>query len=115
MKLIPMLCFCCAVIVCGGEYGKKLPLKRIPGVDEGAMATALYRNTLWVAGSRGTLFAFDVSEPRTPKFVSKLRVMKNCRQMAVRNGIAAVVGRQNGMVLVDIRNPGSPRLLSRYQ
>ena len=79
------------------------------------MATALYRNTLWVAGSRGTLFAFDVSEPRTPKLVSKLRVMKNCRQMAVRNGLAAVVGRQNGMVLVDIRNPESPRLLSRYQ
>lgn len=115
MKLIPMLCFCCAVLVCGGEYGKELPLKRIPGVDEGAMATALYRNTLWVAGSRGTLFAFDVSEPQTPKLISKLRVMKNCRQMAVCNGLAAVVGRQNGMVLVDIRNPGSPRPLSRYQ
>lgn len=117
MKLLLLLCMClCGSLFAGsGKYGKEIPLRRIPGVDEGAMAAALYRNSLWVAGSKGTLFAFDVSQPENPKLVSKLRVMKNCRQMAVRNGIAAIVGRQSGMVLVDIRNPEAPKLLSHYQ
>ena len=47
MKLaILCFCFCGLVSVTGAEYGKPIPLKRIPGVTEGAMAAELYRNTL---------------------------------------------------------------------
>ena len=115
MKLA-LLCFCLSglVSVAGAEYGKPIPLKRIPGVTEGAMAAELYRNTLYVAGSRGTLFAFDVSRPAEPKPISKLRVLKSSRQLAIRNGIAAVTGRQHGIAFVDVRNPARPELLSRY-
>lgn len=115
MKLA-ILCFslCGLVSATGTEYGEKIPLKRIPGVTEGAMAAELYGNTLYVAGSRGTLFAFDVSRPAEPKPISKLRVLKSSRQLAIRNGIAAVTGRQHGIAFVDLRNPARPELLSRY-
>ena len=115
MKLA-ILCFslCGLVSATGTEYGEKIPLKRIPGVTEGAMAAELYGNTLYVAGSRGTLFAFDVSRPAEPKPISKLRVLKSSRQLAIRNGIAAVTGRQHGTAFVDLRNPARPELLSRY-
>ena len=115
MKLA-ILCFslCGLVSATGTEYGEKIPLKRIPGVTEGAMAAELYGNTLYVAGSRGTLFAFDVSRPAEPKPISKLRVLKSSRQLAIRNGIAAVTGRQHGIAFVDVRNPARPELLSRY-
>lgn len=115
MKL-PILCCClCGLVsVTGAEYGKPIPLKRVPGVTEGAMAAELYRNTLYVAGSRGTLFAFDVTTPEAPKLLSKLRVLNSSRQLAIRNGIAAVTGRQHGTAFVDLRNPARPELLSRY-
>lgn len=104
-----------ALLLSGGSYGKILPLKQIPGVDEGAMAAALDGDTLWIAGSRGSLFAFDVSIPNRPKRITKIRVLKNGRQMAICNGVAAIVGRQSGMALVDIRNPEKPKILSHYQ
>ena len=107
-------CFCGLVSVTGAEYGKPIPLKRIPGVTEGAMAAELHRNTLYVAGSRGTLFAFDVTTPEAPKLLTKLRVLKSSRQLAIRNGIAAITGRQHGTAFVDLRNPARPELLSRY-
>lgn len=114
MRVILLLSLCCAALFGGNEYGRPISLKRIPGVDEGAMSAALYRNTLWIAGAKGSLFAFDVSRPEFPKMIRKLRVLKSCRQLAIYNGIAAVVGRQHGMALVDVREPDAPRVLSRY-
>ncbi len=114
-KMLLLLSLWQAISLSGESYGEKISLKRIPCVEEGAMAVALEQKTLWVAGSKGTLFAFDVSRPNAPKLIRKLRVSKGCRQMAVRDGIAAIAGRQSGMVLVDIRNPEKPEILSRYQ
>lgn len=110
--LLLLFCFCIAQ---ANEFGRKIALKQIPGVTEGAMAAALEGDTLWVGGSDGTLYAFDTSVPDSPRLISKLKVMKNCRQMAVRNGIAALVGRQSGLVLVDIRDSKNPQLMSRHQ
>ena len=110
------LCLCFTLFAgIGGEYGNVIPLRRVPGVDKGAMSAVLYEDTLWIAGSGGDLYAFDVSNPGEPKLITKKRVMKRCRQMVIKDGIAAIVGRHNGMVLVDVRDPKSPQVLSRYQ
>lgn len=95
------------------DYGKKLELTKVPGVDEGAMAVALDGDTLLVGGSKGTLYVFDASQPEKPVLKGKVKALKNIRQLAVRNGIVALVGRQSGLALVDIKDPKLP-VLSQY-
>lgn len=55
-EILFYLCCCLSLLAEAGEYGKIIPLRRIPGVDEGAMATALFKDSYFCDEFRGSWF-----------------------------------------------------------
>jgi len=70
-------------------------------------------NWLYVIG-QGNLYVADVSEPATPKVVGKLAGFGNTRQIEVKNNVAYITAREDGMFIVDVSRADAPRLLCHY-
>ena len=65
--------------------------------------------------SQNELFVYSVREdPLRPKLLGTVGGVHGGRQIVTKDGIAYVSARERGMWIVDCRDPGSMRVLSRY-
>lgn len=96
-------------------YGQELPIANDLGIGMTA-DVAVTGNTLFAVGGgvRGVLYAADLSDPAKPKVISRFPGLGHVRQMIVRNGVAYVTAREDGLFLIDVRKPAQPALLSHY-
>lgn len=78
-----------------------------------SMDVALEGNHLYVIG-RGQLHVADVSDPLSPRLVGRLGGLGGVRQIVVKNHVAYITSREEGLFLVDVSQPQSPVLLSHY-
>jgi hypothetical protein len=77
------------------------------------MAVAVDEGKLYTIG-RGTLRIFTLADPADPKALGSLGGLGNTRQLAVRDGVAYVTSREDGVFIVGVANPTSPALLCHY-
>lgn len=96
----------------GPEYGPSLPILRDVGTGP-VRDAAISGNRLYAIGA-GQLFIADLSKPEAPAIVAKLGGLGNNRQVVVRDGVAYITAREDGLFLVDVGRPQQPVLLSRY-
>ncbi|MBT3374106.1 MAG: hypothetical protein HN742_16640 [Lentisphaerae bacterium] len=93
-------------------YGKKLSIARDLGIGP-TMAARVVADRLYTIG-RGKLRVFDISEPGTPQVLGILAGLGNTRQIEVRNGVAYITSREDGVFIVDVADPVKPVLLCHY-
>ncbi len=94
------------------QYGPVLPAIAPLGAGSG-MAVDVKGDYAYFIGE-GTLSIIDLSDPSKPEILGKLDGLGTTRQIQVREGVAYIVSRSDGMFIVDVSNPRLPALLSRY-
>lgn len=93
-------------------YGKRLAYYRVEGVGP-CMAAEVVGDRLYAIG-RGSLYVLDIATPQKPRLLGQLSGLGTTRQLVVRDKIAYVTARQDGLWMVDISNPAKPSLVSHY-
>ena len=94
------------------QYGPELPIVGSIGCGP-VMDVALDGNYLYAIGGE-RLHIAQLDDPGNPKLVGQLAGLGNVRQIAVRDGIAYVTAREDGLFVVDVRRPDRPALLYHY-
>ena len=94
------------------QCGEELPHIADLGIGS-CMDAELVGNHLFVIGG-GSLHVFDVTEANTPRAVGRLNDLGKVRQIAVKDGVACVTSREDGMFLVDVSRPEEPKLTCHY-
>lgn len=93
-------------------YGKRLAYHKVEQVGP-CIAAEAQGNRLYAIG-QGRLYVFDISEPAKPRLLGQLSGLGTTRQLAVKNQIAYITARQDGLWLVDVSDPARPTLISHY-
>jgi len=93
-------------------YGSALTPQKVKGIGP-CQAVAVAGNRLYVTG-RGTFHVLDISQPEKPVPLGTLSGLGNTRQLYIKDNIAYITARQDGLWLVDISNSKKPQLLSHY-
>ena len=93
-------------------YGKRLSYRKAEGVGP-CIAAEVVGDRLYAIG-KGSFYALDVTIPTKPKLLGQLSGLGTTRQLVVKNNIAYVTARQDGLWLVDVSNPAKPSLISHY-
>ena len=93
-------------------YGRQLPIVRSLGLG-GSMDAAVVGDTLYVVGRR-TLCVADIADPAAPRLVGKLTGLGNVRQIEVKDNVAYITAREDGLFVVDVAERERPRLLCHY-
>ncbi len=109
-------------------YGRELKVINMLGVG-GCFDTAVEGTRLYMAGSvirttmdeanlkegnTGYLHVADISVPSSPHIIGSLYGLGNVRQMEVRDGIAFIVSREDGLFIIDTSDPSNIQILSHY-
>jgi len=94
------------------KYGKTLSLVKTVGIGP-TMDVAVSGDHAFAVG-RGKLYSLDITNPANPRVVGELAGLGNVRQIIVREGIAYITSREDGLFLVGVKHPHKPRLLSHY-
>jgi len=94
------------------RFGKQLAvvkdLRIGPCMDATVVGDRLY------AIGQGKLFVADISAPGEPKVLGRLSDLGNTRQIEVKDNVAYITAREDGMFIVDVSRPDAPRLLCHY-
>lgn len=93
-------------------FGPALTPHRVDGLDA-CQAVAVAGNRLYATG-RGTFHVLDLSQPEKPVPLGELSGLGNTRQLFIKDNIAYITARQDGLWLVDISDANKPQLLSHY-
>ncbi len=97
------------------RFGRELEI--VKSLEVGmTVAAEVSGNTLFTIGGgmQGSLTTFDISEPAAPSLLGKLPDLGHVRQLVVRNGIAYVTSREDGLFIIDVQKPEQPALLNHY-
>ena len=95
------------------KYGKLLPSFCFE--SRGPALAVEVRGRLLYALSGNCLAIYDISRPLRPRFLGESAPVRNARQLALReDGFAFVSARENGLWIIDVRNPAHPEVISRY-
>ena len=94
------------------RYGRRLEIVGALGVGP-CMDVAVAGRWLYAIGN-GELRVADISAPASPRLVARLGDLGNTRQIEVRDGIAYITAREDGLFLVDVSTPDRPALLCHY-
>ncbi len=94
------------------QYGRELPIVGQLGCGP-AMDVALDGDRLYAIGG-GCLYVADATDPAAPKIIGKLGGLGSVRQIVVRNGVAYITSREDGLFVVDVRHAERPELLCHY-
>ncbi len=62
----------------------------------------------------GSLQIVDISNAKKPQILGKLSGLGAVRQIEVRDGIAFITSRQDGLYIVDVKDSAKPKLLNHY-
>lgn len=95
----------------GPEYGPKLatiPLGVGPTMD-----VAVSQGVVYAIG-KGKLTLFKDSSAEKPELLGTLSGLGNTRQIAVDGDHAFITSREDGMFVVNVKNPSQPRLVAHY-
>lgn len=95
-----------------GRFAPSLPIIGQLGCGP-AMDVVLAEGYLYTIGS-GQLFVAKVENPAVPTMIGRLGGLGNVRQIVVRNGVAYITAREDGLFLVDVSRPEKPELLCHY-
>ncbi|MBT3376477.1 MAG: hypothetical protein HN742_41615 [Lentisphaerae bacterium] len=94
------------------DYGQELTCLTVikkPSI----MDTVVSGNHLFFIG-RGRLWVADISEPEAPRIVGECRFRGTGRQITVRDGIAYITTRADGVYIIDVHDPAKPEMLCHY-
>lgn len=94
------------------RYGRRLEVVGALGVGP-CMDVAVAGRWLYAIGN-GELRVADLSAPASPRLVARLGDLGNTRQIEVRDGIACITAREDGLFLVDVSTPDRPAPLCHY-
>jgi hypothetical protein len=94
------------------RYGKRLAYRLVEQVGP-CIAAEVVGDRLYAIG-QGKLYVLDISAPQTPRLLGTLSGLGTTRQLAIRNNIAYITARQDGLWLVDVSDAARPTLLSHY-
>ncbi len=94
------------------QFGPELPIVATLGCGP-TMDVALEGNYLYAIGG-ARLYVARLDDPAKPRLVGELAGLGNVRQIAVREGIAYVTAREDGLFIVDVHRPEQPELLCHY-
>ncbi len=78
---------------------------------KGASALAVRGNALF-CGAGDLLYVLDISNPLSPRYISKLEGFSQLRQIAVEGDFLGISSRGGGAWLVDVSDLAAPRILS---
>lgn len=62
----------------------------------------------------GTLYIYDITAPASPMITGVLHGLGNVRQLEVKNGVAYVASREDGLFVIDVSDSASPDVVSRF-
>lgn len=94
------------------SYGPELPLLGDLGVGR-CQDVAVSGNYLYAIGPR-KLFIAELTDPKHPKLVGTLDGLGNNRQIVVRDHVAYLTAREDGLFIIDLADPTQPKLLDHY-
>lgn len=96
----------------GSPFGRELPM--VADAEIGSvMDVAVEKDRAFAIGG-GKLHVLDLSDPGKPILLGQLSGLGSVRQVVVRDGIAYVSSRQDGLFIVDVSTPKNPKLLDHY-
>lgn len=95
-----------------GMYGKELPIVGGLGIGR-TMAARVVGKTLYTIGA-GKLHVADISNPAKPKVLGMIDSLGKTRQIAVKDDVAYITSREDGVFIVDVSKPRRPELLCHY-
>lgn len=93
-------------------YGKPLPYQKVDSVGP-CTAVEVVGNRLYAIG-QGRLDVLDITVTGHPKLLGTLVGLGTTRQLVVRDKIAYITARQDGLWLVDLSDETKPAILSHY-
>lgn len=93
-------------------YGKPLAYRKVEGVGP-CIAAEVVGDRLYAIG-RGKLYVLDISRPEEPRLLGSLAGLGTTRQLVVRDSLAYITARQDGLWVVDVSDPAKPVLVSHY-
>lgn len=96
----------------GSEYGTALETVVIPEIKR-CQAVEVSGDRLYATGA-GEFHILDLSRPLNPTMLGTLSGLGNTRQIFVRDDIAYVTARQDGLWLIDVSDEARPEILSHY-
>ncbi len=94
------------------EYGPTLDLIPVPEVRR-CQAVEVRGDRLYATGA-GDFHVLDISRPAEPRMLGSVSGLGNTRQLFVRDGIAYVTARQDGLWLIDVSDDTRPEVISHY-
>lgn len=94
------------------DAGRELPILRHLNLGP-SMDVCVEGGHAYIVG-RGKLHVADVSQPVRPRLVGELSGLGNVRQILVRDALAYVTAREDGLFIIDVEDPAAPKLLSHY-
>ena len=96
----------------GSEYGIELEL--VDALEEkGVMDVVVAGDHLYFVGAN-VLGVADITSPARPRMVARFSFPGRGRQLVVREGIAYITARTDGVFIVDVSRPEAPELLAHY-
>ncbi|MDP6041824.1 MAG: beta-propeller domain-containing protein, partial [Candidatus Latescibacteria bacterium] len=93
-------------------YGPVLPIVADAGVGP-AKGIDIRGHYAYVI-LEGTVTIVDIRDANMPKIIGKLEGLGSSRQIQVRDHIAYIAARGDGLFLVDVSDPAQPSVLSHY-
>ena len=94
------------------KYGPILPAMAELGTGPG-LSMDVSGDYVYSVGD-GVLTIADISNPNTPKVIGRMENLGITRQIQVRDSIAYIAARGDGLFIVDVSDPSQPTLLSKY-
>ena len=94
------------------SYGPELEIIHNAGTGP-VMDVAIEGDHAYAIGQK-KLHILDIRDPKKPVKVGTLEGLGSVRQLLVRNRIAYITSRQDGLFIVDVSAPALPRLLNHY-
>ncbi len=120
MRSLPLITLFAAAILVGAtaaiappgpEFGKRLETQ--PVGTGPAMDVAIADDHLYAIGGGRLVVLAGAREPK-PRIVGELQGLGHVRQIAVSDGHAFITSREDGLYIVDVRQPVQPRLVAHY-
>ncbi len=101
-----------SAVAAENRYGPKLPIVANAGI--GPTHDVVIEGHLAYTIGKSQLKVIDVSNPKSPKVLGSLGGLGSERQIVVRDSIAYITARQDGLFIVDATNPENPKLIAHY-
>ncbi|NOX98550.1 MAG: hypothetical protein GXP30_02270, partial [Verrucomicrobia bacterium] len=94
------------------KLGTEFSIVANAGTGPAKNVTAVGNLAYSIGGS--SLQIVDISNAKNPRLLGKLSGLGAVRQIEVRDGIAFITSRQDGLYIVDVKDSAKPKLLNHY-